>query len=108
MEVRASRKRHHDDARSYLRMKSTTGLVFLFSFTSFGPDTLRELRAAWAAVDDAAHVNRFPDMHDVGDLMMASGFSQPVVDAELIHMQYQRLQDLLDDLRHSGARLGTG
>ena len=39
----------------------------LFSFTTFGPDTLRELREAWAEVDDYSHVNRFIDMHNIGE-----------------------------------------
>jgi malonyl-CoA O-methyltransferase len=43
-------------------------------FSTFGPDTLRELRQAWASADDRVHVNLFMDMHDIGDLLLASGF----------------------------------
>ncbi|HET8765640.1 MAG TPA: methyltransferase domain-containing protein, partial [Rhodanobacter sp.] len=39
----------------------------MLAFTSFGPDTLKELRAAWASADaEGSHVGRFLDMHDVG------------------------------------------
>ena len=75
----------------------------LILFSSLGPGTLRELAQSWEVIDPTPRVHRFIDMHDVGDAMMAAGFSQPVVDAELIRMQYRRFDDLLDDLRNSGA-----
>ena len=75
----------------------------LLLFASFGPATLRELGASWEAVDDYPHVHRFIDMHDVGDAMMSAGFAQPVVDAEVIRMEYREFDRLLDDLRRSGA-----
>ena len=75
----------------------------LILFSSLGPGTLRELAQSWEPVDPGPHVHRFVDMHDVGDAMMSTGFSQPVVDAELIRMQYRRFEDLLDDLRKTGA-----
>src|SRR5215210_6186403 len=45
----------------------------LFMFSTFGPDTLIELRAAWASADGGVHVNRFLDMHDIGDAAMQAG-----------------------------------
>jgi len=50
--------------------------------SSFGPETLQELRASWAAVDDAVHVNRFIDMHDLGAALQRAGFSEPVLDVD--------------------------
>jgi malonyl-CoA O-methyltransferase len=37
----------------------------LLSFSAFGPDTLRELRAAWKEVDSHSHVHQFIDMHTI-------------------------------------------
>ena len=75
----------------------------LLLFTSLGPATLRELALSWQALDDYPHVHRFIDMHDVGDAMMAAGFAQPVVDAELIRLEYRDFRSLLDDLKRSGS-----
>lgn len=75
----------------------------LIMFSTFGPDTLKELRASWAAIDSDAHVNHFIDMHDVGDALMAARFSQPVVDRENITMTYKNVKQLLEDLKGLGA-----
>ena len=50
--------------------------------SSFGPETLQELRAAWAEVDDGAHVNRFVDVHDLGRALQRAGFAEPVLDVD--------------------------
>jgi malonyl-CoA O-methyltransferase len=75
----------------------------VLAFSSFGPDTLKELRAAFAAVDRAVHVNRFVDMHDVGDCLVQTGFAEPVVDMELVTLSYRELGDLMRDLKAIGA-----
>jgi len=75
----------------------------LFAFTSFGPDTLQELRAAFAGVDAYGHVNRFTDMHDVGDLLVYAGFSSPVMEMERITLTYTDLRSLLRELKAIGA-----
>ncbi|HUK01904.1 MAG TPA: malonyl-ACP O-methyltransferase BioC [Steroidobacteraceae bacterium] len=74
-----------------------------FGFASFGPDTLHELRAAWAAVDDGAHVHRFLDVHDVGDALTRAGFSEPVLDVERIELEYPDVGALTHDLKAIGA-----
>jgi malonyl-CoA O-methyltransferase len=51
----------------------------LLMFSTFGPDTLQELRVAFAGVDDYNHLNRFADMHDIGDMLLAAGFADPVM-----------------------------
>lgn len=76
--------------------------VFLFS--TFGPDTLKELRAAWAAVDNNAHVHTFLDMHDVGDALLRTGFSEPVVDMEVVTLTYGDFLGVMRDLKAIGAR----
>lgn len=73
-------------------------------FTSFGPDTLGELRAAWAAADTAVHVNRFIDMHDVGDALVRTGFVDPVMDVDRIVTWYESPQALMRELKAIGAQ----
>jgi malonyl-CoA O-methyltransferase len=75
----------------------------LFSFTTFGPDTLRELRSAWAAVDDYSHVNTFIDMHDIGDALVRAGLTEPVLDVERMTLTYQDVLALMRDLKVIGA-----
>ena len=75
----------------------------LFMFTTFGPDTLKELRAAFKAIDDAPHVNIFPDMHDIGDILVHAGFADPVMDQEIITLTYTDLKPLLRELKGIGA-----
>jgi malonyl-CoA O-methyltransferase len=72
-------------------------------FSTFGPDTLTELRAAWAEADQQPHVGRFLDMHDVGDAMLASGLHNPVLDAERYTLTYADPQALLRELKGLGA-----
>jgi len=76
----------------------------LFTFSSCGPDSLRELAAAWAMVDDGPHVHAFSDMHDLGDSLAQSGFSEPVMDVEMLTFTYRTLEALVTDLRATGAR----
>ncbi len=75
----------------------------LLLFSSFGPDTLKELRAAFAGLDGYNHVNRFLDMHDVGDMLMHAGFSNPVMEMELITVTYPDLKAVLRELKEIGA-----
>ncbi len=76
----------------------------LFTFSSFGPDTLRELRAAWAEVDDAPHVNPFVDMHDVGSALARAGFAEPVLDVDRHRLDYADPLELMRELQQIGAR----
>lgn len=76
----------------------------LLLFSTLGPDTLRELRAAWAAVDEAPHVNRFHDMHVVGDALIHSGFSSPVMERDDLTVTYDDVITLMRDLKGIGAQ----
>jgi malonyl-CoA O-methyltransferase len=76
----------------------------LLTFTSLGPDTLRELRAAWGENDTAIHVHRFIDMHDLGDALVRAGFAAPVLDVERYTVNYAAVGGLLSDLKATGAR----
>ena len=75
----------------------------LLMFATFGPDTLKELRAAFAAVDDAPHVNRFIDLHDIGDMLVNAGFASPVMEMEMLTLTYADLKALMRDLKGIGA-----
>ncbi|HQT25061.1 MAG TPA: malonyl-ACP O-methyltransferase, partial [Burkholderiales bacterium] len=74
----------------------------LFMFSTFGPDTLKELRQSFG--DTLAHVNRFIDMHDIGDALLHSGFSTPVVDMEYITLTYGDVKGVMKDLKAIGAQ----
>jgi malonyl-CoA O-methyltransferase len=72
-------------------------------FTCFGPDTLHELKQSWRAVDDLPHVNDYPDMHDIGDELLAAGFREPVMDAERVTLEYPDVMSLMRELKGIGA-----
>ena len=74
----------------------------LLMFSTYGPDTLKELRGAFAGVDRCAHVHRFIDMHDLGDMLVAAGFADPVMDMEMVTLSYLEVGALARDLRRSG------
>ena len=86
------------------RVLGTGGLV---TFTTFGPDTLRELRAAFLGVDALPHVARFVDMHDIGDLLVAAGFADPVMQMEMMTLTYPDARSLALDLHAIGATNAT-
>jgi len=75
----------------------------LFMFSTFGPDTLKELRQAYAGTDGYSHVHRFTDMHDLGDMLVETGFATPVMDMEQITMTYSDVTSLMRDLKSIGA-----
>lgn len=74
----------------------------LLMFSTYGPDTLKELRGAFARVDGYVHVHRFIDMHDLGDMLVAAGFADPVMDMEIVTLAYTGVGALARDLRLSG------
>ncbi|MGA9394485.1 MAG: methyltransferase domain-containing protein [Azonexus sp.] len=73
----------------------------LIMFSTLGPDTLKELRSAFA--DGYAHTQRFIDMHDLGDMLVGCGFADPVMDMEVLTLTYDRFDDLLGELRAAGS-----
>ncbi|HEU4530801.1 MAG TPA: malonyl-ACP O-methyltransferase BioC [Steroidobacteraceae bacterium] len=75
----------------------------LFTFTTFGPDTLVELRRAWSSVDAQVHVNQFLDMHDIGDALVRAGLAEPVLDVERYTLTYPDAMALMRDLKAIGA-----
>jgi malonyl-CoA O-methyltransferase len=85
--------------REAARVLEVGGLLL---FSTYGPDTLKELRAAFAAADAASHVNTFVDMHDLGDALVAAGFADPVMEMETITLEYASVEALARDLRSGG------
>jgi malonyl-CoA O-methyltransferase len=75
----------------------------LLLFATLGPDSLQELRAAWGAADSALHVHAAFDMHDIGDLALAAGLAEPVLDVDRLEITYASVTSLVDDLRSCAA-----
>ena len=74
-----------------------------FALSTLGPDTLHELRSAWAQADGYNHVNRFADMPEVGDALMRAGLMEPVLDVDRIELGYPDVLSLMHDLKAIGA-----
>lgn len=75
----------------------------LLLFSTFGPDTLHELRSAFASVDPSPHVSRFIDMHDIGDALLATGFRDPVLERDDFVLTYADARTLMRELHAIGA-----
>ncbi len=86
------------------RVLEVGGLV---TFSTFGPDTLKEVRAAFLGVDALPHVGRFVDMHDVGDVLIAAGFADPVLQMEMLTLTYPDARSVVRDLHAIGATNAT-
>ena len=71
--------------------------------SSFGPETLGELRAAFAEADAVPHVSPFATIAQFGDALVASGFRDPVLDRDLFTLTYPDLPALMHELRAIGA-----
>ena len=92
-----------DPARAFEEFARVLRIGGLLMFSTLGPDTLKELRAAFAIADGLPHVHRFIDLHDLGDLLVARGFADPVMDMEMITVDYGSTASLYRDLRSTGA-----
>jgi malonyl-CoA O-methyltransferase len=82
------------------RVLGTDGLLM---FSTLGPDTLKELRAASSVDEPHVHVSRFIDMHDIGDALVRAGFAAPVLDVERITLTYDDVIAVMRDLKSIGA-----
>ena len=76
----------------------------VFAFATLGPDSLLAIGRAWAGVDSGEHVNRFADMHDIGDGLVRAGLADPVLDVDRLHVRYESPGKLFADLTRAGAR----
>lgn len=93
---------HPQPDRVFAEWRRVLRVEGLLMFSNFGPDTFRELRAAFAEVDGHPHALPFVDMHDFGDQLVEAGFSTPVMDMEIITVTYDTPDALLADVRALG------
>jgi malonyl-CoA O-methyltransferase len=93
----------NDPPRAFAELRRVLAPGGLLMFSTFGPDTLKELRAAYQGTDRYTHVNRFIDMHDLGDMLVHAGFADPVMDMEYITLTYADVRALMRDLKAIGA-----
>ncbi len=91
-----------DAAAAFVEWHRVLEIGGLAMFATYGPDTLKELRAAFGA--DRPHVHPFPDMHDLGDALVAAGFADPVMDMEVITLTYPSVERMIAELRATGQR----
>lgn len=90
---------------TFKELHRVLGIGGLLMFSVFGPDTLKELRQALSAVDarSAARMQVFTDMHDIGDMLVHAGFSDPVMDMETLTLTYADPWQALRELQHAGS-----
>ncbi|TDY04083.1 malonyl-ACP O-methyltransferase BioC [Thiohalophilus thiocyanatoxydans] len=89
--------------RTFAEMRRVLKPDGLLMFSTFGPDTLRELRHCFESVDDYSHTNQFIDMHDIGDALLRNGFGDPVMDMEMLTVTYDDVLSIMRDLKQIGA-----
>jgi malonyl-CoA O-methyltransferase len=97
----------NDLPRAFAEMRRVLKVGALYTFSTFGPDTLKELRRAFARADAHTHVNRFIDMHDIGDMLVHAGFADPVMDMEVVTLTYATPTALMRELKALGAANAT-
>lgn len=93
---------HPQPDRVFTEWRRVLRVDGLLMFSCFGPNTFKEVRTAFAAVDHAPHVLPFVDMHDFGDMLVNAGFSTPVMDMETITVTYDSVGKLIADVRAWG------
>lgn len=95
----------HDVLQEWGRLLRPNGLVF---FSCFGPATLKEVRAALQVANLQTRTPEFVDMHDFGDLLVEKGFSDPVMDQEVLTLTYETPEKLLADIKALGGNAAIG
>ena len=93
---------HPQPDRVFTEWRRVLRVDGLLMFSNFGPDTFRELRTAFAELDEWPHALPFVDMHDFGDQLVEADFSTPVMDMEVITVTYDTAAALLADVRALG------
>jgi malonyl-CoA O-methyltransferase len=96
---------HADPQALIARWHAALAVDGFLMFSCLGPDTLRELRPVYAAMDWSAPSHEFTDMHDWGDMLVHAGFGEPVMDMERITLTYSSADTLLEELKGLGRNL---
>jgi len=94
----------HDPSLIFSELARVLRKGGVFAFATLGPDSLQEISRAWGSIDANEHVNRFPDMHDLGDGLVNAGLRDPVLDVDRLSVSYQNSARLFADLTAVGAR----
>jgi malonyl-CoA O-methyltransferase len=97
----------NDLPATFVELQRVLKVEGLLIFSSFGVDTLKELRIAFSDVDGYNHINRFADMHDIGDMLVEAGFADPVMEMESITLTYDDVRAVMQDLKSIGANNAT-
>lgn len=97
----------NDLPATFVELQRVLKVEGLLMFSSFGVDTLHELRIAFRDVDGYNHLNRFADMHDIGDMLVGAGFGDPVMEMERFTLTYDDVRAVMQDLKSIGAHNAT-
>jgi malonyl-CoA O-methyltransferase len=88
--------------KAWHRLLAVDGMLM---FSCLGPDTAMELRPIYAANGWGPSAHPLTDMHDWGDLLVGSGFSEPVMDMERVVLSFATAKRALQELRGLGRNL---
>ncbi|MDP1665524.1 MAG: malonyl-ACP O-methyltransferase BioC [Methylobacter sp.] len=72
-------------------------------FSTFGPQTLQELKTAWAEVDDYNHVNDFYSEQQLTRFLQLAGYTEIKIETKLYMSSYGSVLALMKELKHIGA-----
>lgn len=97
----------NDLPATFVELRRVLRVEGMLMFSSFGVDTLQELRSAFHGVDGYNHLNSFADMHDIGDMLVNAGFADPVMEMERITLTYDDMRAVMQDLKSIGAHNAT-
>lgn len=98
----------HEQANPLALLRQWHAAVAVQGFVMFsclGPDTVRELRALYQQLGWPCAGHSFTDMHDWGDMLIQTGFAEPVMDMETITLSFSSPERLLQELRELGRNL---
>jgi malonyl-CoA O-methyltransferase len=90
--------------RGISRVLRTGGML---CFSTFGPNTLSELREAWASVDHDPHVSDFVGPDRLRSALTTGGFRQIGLESELRSRKYSGAASLMRELKNLGAHNAT-
>jgi malonyl-CoA O-methyltransferase len=80
----------------------------LLVFSTFGPDTLVELREAYAQAGIEPPLSPFAAIQQVGDALVAQGFKNPVIERDVYTLTYPDTTALMRELKAIGATDARG
>jgi malonyl-CoA O-methyltransferase len=94
-----------DPAKTFRRWSSALAPGGFLMCSGLGPDSLKELRPIYHDMGWGAPAASFMDMHDMGDLLVHAGFTEPVMDMEHLTLSWSTAESLLSELRTWGGNV---